>query len=106
MRDSARSRYFFFSVIDLAMMPRERVNRAIDNRKKTLKGKWLININDGLLADNLEDAFEHIRTYLRTLDEILFERLECHGQYAGESVVLAGVTRQPRHWKSDVRDTR
>jgi hypothetical protein len=106
VRDSARARYCFFSVVDLAMMPRERVNRSIDNRKKALKGKWLINLNDGLLAGNLEDAFDHIRTYLRNLDEILFERLECYGQYDGETIALAGVTRQPRHWTSDVRDTR
>ncbi len=106
VRDSARSRYCFFSVVDLALMPRERVNRTIDNRKRTLKGKWLINLNDGLLSDSLEGAFEHIRAYLRNLDEILFERLECHGQYAGETVALAGITREPHHWTSDVRDTR
>jgi len=106
VRDSAQTRYCFFSVVDLAMMPRQRVNRAINNRKQALKGKWLISLKDGVPANNLEDAFEHIRSYLRTLDEILFERLECHGQYAGETVALAGITRQPRHWVSDVRDTR
>ncbi len=106
VRDTARSRYCFFSVVDLAMMPRERVNRTINNRRKALKGKWLINLNDGLPAGCLEDGFEHIRTYLRNLDEILFERLECHGNYAGETVAMAGITRKPHHWTSDVRDTR
>ena len=39
VRDSARSRYCFFSVVDLAMMPRERVNRTINNRKADAQGQ-------------------------------------------------------------------
>src|SRR5688572_25749613 len=42
VRDNLRQKYFFFSVIDLALMPRIRVNRPIHRNQPDLKGKWLI----------------------------------------------------------------
>lgn len=106
VRDSCRSRYGFFSVVDLALMPRVRVNREIDRGTKAFKGKWMVDLNNSALSNSLDGAFQHIRTYLMEMDSILSESLPCYGAYLGEEIVVAGETRQPRHWEVDVQATR
>lgn len=106
VRDNIRERYFFFSVIDLALMPRKRVNRPINKNQPDIKGKWLVNLRNGKEAKSLDEAISHIRHYLRDMDTCLFESLECYGDYAGEKVAVGGIVRKPEHWDKDVQSTR
>ncbi len=106
IRDNLRSKYFFFSVIDLALMPKKRVNRKIEKKQLGLKGKWLVDLRNGREFQTLNDAISYIRDFLKELDEILYSRLDCYGTYVGENIMSGGVVRQPEHWTKDVRNTR
>lgn len=106
VRDGVRSRYVFFSVIDLAMMPKVRVNRRIQRNSDDLKGKWLIHFDNGRAAPTIDAAFTNIRSYLDALPEILFQVHQCYGDYTDEHIQQAGVTRTAGYWVEDVRSTR
>lgn len=106
VRDNLHARYVFFPVVDLALMPRVRVNRAIQNKVEDVKGKWLIDLRNGQIAANLDDATAAIRRYTKNLSSILFEQHACYGEYVGEQIDSAGMTRQPEHWKTDATANR
>lgn len=106
VKDVTGRRYVFFSVIDLALMPRVRVNRRIERNAPDLKGKWIIDLRNGQSAPSLDGLLGHVNTYLDSLHSILYEVHPCYGEYVGETVGEGGITRRPDHWESDVRDTR
>ncbi len=106
VRDNMRSSYYFFSVIDLALMPRLRVNRSIQRNAADLKGKWLVNLQNGFQADNLADAFAHLNRYVKELPSILCEWHACYGDYVDEAIGSGGIVRNPTHWESDIQATR
>lgn len=106
VRNNLQAGYYFFSVIDLALMPRLRVNRPINRNAPELKGKWLINLQNGFAAVTLAQAFTHIHRYLADLPTILFDHHPCYGDYVGEQIDSGGVERNPAHWTTDVQATR
>ncbi len=106
VRDNMQGAYYFFSVVDLALMPKKRMNREIYRVKSALKGKWLVDLRNGKKASSLADAFSCLRAYVDALDEILFAQNECYGAYHGEDIQRGGVTRQAAHWVQDVKATR
>jgi hypothetical protein len=106
VRDNVRGAYFFFSVIDLALMPRQRVNRDIRRKASAVKGKWLVNLRNGARAGNMEEAFAAVRAYVEALDDYLFTTTECYGDYVDEEVVSAGIVRKSSYWDRDVQSTR
>jgi len=106
VRDNVRSMYTFLSVVDLALMPRLRVNRPIQRTTPALKGKWLIDLNNGASADSIETIFSTIRRYVDASDKILYDTIECYGHYEGEEIARGGITREPSHWDTDVDATR
>lgn len=97
IRDNIRERYFFFSVVDLALVPRKRVNRPINRNQPDIKGKWLINLRNGKETQSLDTAISHIRHYLLDLGTVLFETLECYGNYVDENIEVGGIVRNPSH---------
>lgn len=106
VRDNLRMKYFFFSILDLALMPRLRANRAIDRNQVGIKGKWLIDLRNGKQAQSVEDAIDEIRGYMQNLKTYLYKILECYGSYVGENIEQGGIVRQPTHWDTDVQSTR
>ncbi|MFN3983066.1 MAG: hypothetical protein ACK4SA_22020 [Caldilinea sp.] len=106
VKDIVGRRFVFFSVIDLALMPRVRVNRRIERNRPDLKGKWVIDLRNGKVAVTLDDLLNHIQSYLGNLHSILYEIHPCYGDYIGETVGEGGVTRRPDHWRQDVRSSR
>lgn len=106
IRDNIRKVYFFFSIIDLALMPRKRVNRPINKKQPGIKGKWLVNLQNGKEFKSLDDAISYIRLFLQDLDVYLFKTLECYGKYADENIGVGGIVRKPSHWDTDVQSTR
>lgn len=106
IKDVIGERYVFFSVIDLALMPRVRVNRRIERNQPDLKGKWIVDLRNGRQATTLDELLGHIQTYLANLHSILYEIHPCYGDYVGETVADGGITRRPEHWSQDVRSSR
>ncbi len=106
IRDNLRDVYFFFSTIDLALMPKKRVNRPINRNQPDLKGKWLINLRNGKESKSLHATISYISSFLRDLDVSVFKMLECYGNYVDENIDVGGVARKPSHWDTDVQSTR
>ncbi len=106
VRDNRHERYLFFSIVDLALMPKIRVNRPIRRNSPDLKGKWLINLQNGQVAVTLDLAFAHIQRYLQELPTILVDYPACYGHYVDETVGSGGIERQPKHWDADIDATR
>jgi hypothetical protein len=106
VRDNRPNRYHFFSVIDLALMPKVRVNRPIKRNAAQQKGKWLINLQNGQAAATLDEVFGHIQRYLQELPTTLADYLPCYGNYVDETVGSGGIERKPGHWQRDVEATR
>ena len=106
VRDNLRRLYFFFDVLNLFLMPRVRVNRRIGEGEGLLKGKWLIDLRNGVQCATLIEVFEQIAAYHDEQEEIFHKRLACYGEYTGEQVGQGGITRRPGHWIQDRDVTR
>lgn len=98
--------YYFFSVIDFALMPRMRIQRDIHRKIHDVKGKWLVDLRNGKHARSLAECLEHSREYYRSLDHILFKEKGIYGDYIGEQIEKGGIVRQPEHWDEDIKKTR
>ncbi|MDM8549242.1 hypothetical protein QUF72_04155 [Desulfobacterales bacterium HSG2] len=106
VRDNIRRKYFFFSVVDLYLMPKQRVNREIRKNVRSVKGKWMTDLRNGHAYDSLAEVFSGIEAYLDSREDIFLNILECYGEYAGEEVPKGGIVRRPEHWTVDVEETR
>ncbi len=106
VRDNVRGHYFLFTVVDLFLMPRQRVNRPIARDVPGLKGKWLIDLRNGHVGTTLAEIFDAINAFLDARPAIFKTELACLGSYLGESVGTGGITRRPEHWTQDVEETR
>jgi hypothetical protein len=106
VRDKLLNRYIFLSVLDLAMMPKTRVNRHIKKNQPALKGKWIVSLRNGVNAGTLDEIFSSIRQYMNVLSDSLFRTLECYGNYVDEKIAGGGITRSPEHWDIDIKSTR
>jgi hypothetical protein len=106
VRDNLVQRYLFFSVIDLALMPRQRVNRPINRTQPERKGKWLLNANNGVSSPSLHHAIDQIQDYLDNLDTTILTLTACYGNYVDETIDSAGIVRNSSHWDTDVQRTR
>ena len=106
IRDNLRNIYFFFSVADLYLMPKQRVNREIRKNVRGLKGKWLTDLRNGQKFGTLQEVFENINAYLNARKSIFLNILECYGDYVGEAIPSGGMARRQEHWDIDVAETR
>ena len=106
VRDNGRGHYFLFTVVDLYLMPKQRLNRTIEKDVRSLKGKWLVDLRNGQVGASMADIFASINTYLDTRPAIFQDNHACYGSYVGETVGTGGITRRPEHWDKDVSETR
>lgn len=106
VRDNLCKSYYWFSILDLFLMPKVRINRPLEKHTKTVKGKWLIDFRNGKKAESLEDIFKEIDSYLDHRLESYTQVLACFGDYVDESIVTQGEVRKPAHWEIDVKATR
>ncbi|HEX9974184.1 MAG TPA: hypothetical protein VGD14_19095 [bacterium] len=106
IRDNVHQKYYFFTVVDLYLMPKKRVNRVIKKQVETQKGKWLIDLRNGRTCTNLLEIFEAIESYLKDRENIFLHTLDCYGKYFGEEIGQGGIPRKPAHWEVDVKETR
>ena len=106
VRDNMHQRYIFFSVADIFLMPRQRVNRDIRKKVQGIKGKWMIDLRNGQVFKELAAVFIGISGYLDKREDIFLNILECYGSYFGEKIGKGGIERRPDHWAIDVSETR
>ncbi len=106
VRDTPNQRYVFFSVVDLFLMPKQRVNRPIHRREGASKGKWLVDLRNGQASPHLPGVFTAIQAYLDQREAIFHRILTCYGEYQGEAIGSGGTVRRPDHWEQDVGATR
>ncbi len=105
IRNNISAAYHLFTVLDLFLMPKTRVNRPIHKNRQAYKGKWLIDLRSSRESDSLEGIFESVHAYLTHLEQIFLNTLECYGNY-GENIGEQGIVRRPGHWNADVKATR
>ena len=106
VRDNLLSGYYFFSVVDLFLMPKTRVNRPIFKEKKALKGKWVIDLRNGLKCDSLDQIFQLFKKYIEKREDLFVNILDCYGDYEGEDIGERGEVRKSEYWDIDVKETR
>jgi hypothetical protein len=106
IRDNLKDQYYFFSVVDLALMPRTRVNRQINKNQQGQKGKWVINLRNGKRFNSSKEAIVYLNKFISKMDTVLFNALECYGAYVNEKVDEAGIPRKSAHWDVDVKLTK
>jgi hypothetical protein len=106
VRDNLLGGYYFFSVLDLFLMPKTRVNRPIFKEKEALKGKWIIDLRNGLKCPSMEKVLLAMRLFVEKREDLFLNILECFGDYTGEDIVNRGEVRKPEYWNIDVMETR
>lgn len=106
VREDNYNSYHLFTVVDLFLMPKIRANRKINRQIETFKGKWLIDLRNGVYCAELSTVFQKIDHYLDERENIYMNILECYGEYHGEKIDRGGITRVPKYWPKDYDRTR
>ena len=106
VRDNLLGGYYFFSVLDMFLMPKVRVNRPIEKNSKALKGKWMIDLRNGSKCNSMAEVLTLFRGYIAKGEDFLLNYLECYANYQGESIGERGEVRKPEYWDIDVKETR
>ena len=106
IRDNITSAYYWYSVIDLGLMPKIRVNRAIKKNDLQYKGKWIIDFRNAAKAHSLDDLSKTIKQYAEAIVHMCTEFIPCYGKYHNEKLSVEGEIRNPSHWVIDVKETR
>ena len=83
VNDRMTERICVFGALELLTLPKVRVNRSINSAVATFKGKWLIDLRHGEMAESLEEAFSFMKRRSSSEDE-LWGSLACFGRYEGE----------------------
>lgn len=106
VRDNLLGGYFFYSVLDLFLMPKIRVNRPIEKNMKAMKGKWVIDLRSGKKCNSMDEVLGLFHQYIGKREDLFLNILDCFGNYAGEDIGERGEVRRPEYWETDVKETR
>lgn len=106
VRDNLLGGYYFFSVLDLFLMPKIRVNRPIEKNSKAMKGKWVIDLRSGKKCANMGEVLQLFHQYIAKREDLFLNILDCYGNYQGEDIGERGEVRRPEYWDTDVKETR
>jgi len=106
VRDNLLGGYYFFSVLDLFLMPKIRVNRPIHKEQEGLKGKWIIDLRNGVKCATMEEVLGLFHKFIEKREDLFLNFLECFGDYHGEDIGQRGEVRKPSYWEVDVKKTR
>jgi len=97
--------WYWFDLVSLAHMPRQRYNR--EHVKGYLKGKWVINFSNGVQCDGLGELLDELRIYSDWITSgMVIKRSACHGAYTGEVVGRGGIARTDEMKRIDYEQTR
>ena len=93
--------YFVYSIVDLLCIPKKRVRRPIERTVRTFKGKWLVDLRDAAVFDELDDAINYMLTYEKKFHLLFSEHIDCWGTYPSEVIRTSGRTRTAGYLKKD-----
>jgi len=93
--------YYIYSIVDLLCIPKTRATRPIEKSVKAFKGKWLLNLRDAAVFDELVEAIKYMLSYERKFPLIFSEHIDCWGHYPSEEIKTSGRTRIAAFWKKD-----
>lgn len=105
VRDNLSGRYFFFGGVDLALMPKVRVNRPVNRSGSRLKGKWMVDFRNGVSVKTIDQLLAKIVEYIDELHNVKTEPA-CYGVYKGEHIGVGGEPRSREHKRLDFGSTR
>ncbi len=105
IKDSVREKLFFFSMIDLVLMPhKKRFNRTMKLGKgKTLKGKWSLDLRNGQECPDFGSAITAIQEYAETIPQ-LKTCSSCINVYHGETITQGGIIRTTDYLNIDITE--
>ena len=107
VRNNITIKYYWFSILDMFLMPKIRVNRPIQkNETISYKGKWIMDFRNGVECVSLEMVFKQIIHHLQNRITNYTNTNECYGTYVNEIIEGQGITRNANHWDIDVKETR
>ncbi len=106
IRNNLTMYYYWLSVMDLGMMPKQRVNRPIEKNELHYKGKWIIDLRNAIAKNTLDEIFDVIKLYCEDVFNISTRHLPCYGNYINENISIEGAIRKPSYWNKDVKETR
>ena len=78
--------YCFFTVLDLYLMPKIRVNQPVFDHKKLLKGKWIIDFRNGLKCQSFDEAVKLLEKYIDKREDLFANSMACYRNYVGEVI--------------------
>ncbi|MEO1258351.1 MAG: hypothetical protein AAFZ15_06125 [Bacteroidota bacterium] len=78
VRDNLKNTFYLFSILDLFLMPKKRINQPVFKEKKLLKGKWIIDFRNGTECKFYDDIFHHLEKYIDERENIF---LKSTGRY-------------------------
>lgn len=107
VRNNLTEKYYWYSVLDLFLMPKSRANRPIKKYADVhMKGKLILDFRNGVECTFLDEVFVIIKSHIENRSFYYTSMTECYGQYFNEIIPEQGVLRNPVHWDIDVSQTR
>ncbi len=107
IRDYLTHQYYWYSILDLFLMPKLRVNRPIKKHDVlSMKGKLILDYRNSVEADSLDKVFEVIIAHISNRVYTYTEMKECYGKFINEEILEQGIVRKAEHWDIDVTETR
>jgi hypothetical protein len=105
VRDSVRNKLFFFSMIDLLLMPhKKRFNRPMKlGHNETLKDKWSLDLRNGQECVDFDAVMNVICCYANSIPA-LKQTSSCLNVYQGETIIQGGITRTLDYLNKDVAE--
>lgn len=106
VKDGMTGKYVFFNCLDFLCMPKIRANRRINYNTESLKGKWILNLENGIQRESLSEIFSDINDYMSEKDHLFYKKIECYKNYIGEDVEIKGIIRTNYYKNIDYNITR
>jgi hypothetical protein len=106
VRDMVTESYYFADVLTLFMMPRVRVNRALDQAGDILKGKWMVDLRNFFEVKAVGGIFACAYDYVANHNTIYRDTPSCFGDFYGETIGMGGGVRTKAHKQYDYAVTR
>jgi hypothetical protein len=105
VRDAVHNKLFFFSMIDLVLIPhKKRFNRLMKlGQNETLKGKWSLDLRNGQECKDFDAVMNAICCYTNSIPA-LKQTSSCLNVYHGETILQAGITRTLDYLNKDVAE--
>lgn len=107
VRDNTTGLYYYTDVYALWLMPRIRVNRRMivnDSGQSVLKGKWILNLRNFYMSDNLLNLFVQANKWIGEVKQLMTKGVACYNPF-GNEIQEAGTTRTKELREFDVKVT-